>query len=154
MSCLFRTPAVLWRCGCEWRSWRTSPHSSVWARSGTGMAMRQNFHNEIFLKLEFAKWTFQGFFLLAPLCPKMQGECLMLLQLTLVNFKHILISEYPVLLHNGGFCNGFITTQQMCHIMVLFNDCSKIKDENNKISNVLSLSEKYLLFLYEGKSYK
>ncbi len=45
-----------------------------------------------------------------------------------------------VLLLNGGFCNGCITkrvriTQQMCPIMILFQDCFPIKDESNFFLN-------------------
>ncbi len=63
-----------------------------------------------------------------------------------------------VLLHNGGFCNGYMRTsvcdvritQKKCHAMIMFHDCSVIEDKSKKknlrvfwqfLSNVFLWSE-------------
>jgi hypothetical protein len=114
----------------------------VWARSGTGK--RQNVHYEIFSKVGLAKCTFQGFFSLGATlskntCTRVRG--LMLHQMNLVNLKHTHAT--------ASSQNCACTTQQMCHIMILLNDCFKIKDESNKIK-ISDVSKKYCFFM-KGK---
>ena len=167
MACLFRTTAVLWRCGCAWRSWRTSPPSSVWARSGTGMAMRQNVHYDIFSKVgaapyyqwsETAKGTFsRAFFLRRHSVQKYmnQVEGLMLHQLhqTYTNYCISGAATWQWILQRLQHKTVLAqcTTQQMWHFMIFFNDCSKIKYESSKISNVCCHFLKNILSLWREK---
>jgi hypothetical protein len=52
---------------------------------------------------------------------------------------------FRVLLHNGvdfataASQNGVGISEQMCHAIILFHNCSMIKDESNKKSNVFLL---------------
>jgi hypothetical protein len=62
--------------------------------------------------------------------------------------------DYTVLLQNGGSCNGYITErclQEMCHLMILFYNCSIIKYERNENGIVFCHALNNIGFLMKGK---
>jgi hypothetical protein len=70
------------------------------------------------------------------------------------NSSELLLSVKRLLLHNDGFCNGYSTKRclhnsKMGHIMI-FHDCTMVKDESNKKCNVFCLFLKNIGYLRKG----